>query len=252
MRPRQKRGSLHREPQDSDLQQQLHHAERLATVGQLAAGIAHELNGPLTNILGYAQLASKNEDLPEQVYSDLDNIVRLALHAREIVKKVMLFSRQMPPKREPLCLNKVVRDGLYFTEPLVARSCVETRCHLEDSLPQILGDASQLRQVLVNLVVNAVQAMPEGGIITITTARDPRGVTLRVQDTGTGMDSHTRENCFNPFFTTKDIHEGTGLGLSVAQGIVEAHDARISVRSQSGKGACFSVFFPLQATEDEE
>jgi len=240
----------HRPAQDNDeaeLRLQLQHAERLATVGQLAAGIAHELNGPLGNILGYAQLASKQPDLPEQVYSDLDHIVRFALYAREIVKKVMLFSRQVPPLRESICLNQVVRDGMYLTEPLLLKSRVTMVCHLYEGLPRMIGDPGQMRQVIVNLIVNAVQAMPNGGEIVIATDMDMAEPVLTVSDTGQGMDEKTRKKCFLPFFTTKDIDQGTGLGLSVVHGIVQAHKGSITVESELNKGTKFSLRFPISS-----
>lgn len=229
-----------------ELKQQLHHVDRLATVGQLAAGIAHEINGPLNNILGYAQLSAKQQDLPEQVYKDLDNIIRMSLHAREVVKKVMLFSRQVPPKHDRVDLNEVIRESLYFTEPLCGKNKLGITCLLDDDLPALEGDFAQLRQVVVNLVVNAVQAMPEGqGEITIATEQAPKTglLTMTVQDTGTGMSQETLSRCFDPFYTTKDLEEGTGLGLSVVHGIIKAHNAEIEVKSQSGEGTCFKVTF---------
>lgn len=231
----------------TDLHAQLHHAERLATVGQLAAGIAHELNGPLGNILGYAQLASKHPDLPDQLYADLDHIVRFALHAREIVRKVMLFSRQVLPKQESLSLNQVLNDGLYLTAPLLEKTQVAVTTHLNDNLPLMKGDPGQLRQVLVNLIVNAVQAMPDGGQIEITTRMDQNKIILSVADSGIGMDAETCKKCFMPFFTTKDVDQGTGLGLSVAQGIIQAHGGSVAVDSRPGKGTRFDIFFPNDA-----
>jgi signal transduction histidine kinase len=230
-----------------ELKQQLQHADRLATVGQLAAGIAHEINGPLNNILGYAQLSSKQQDLPEQVYQDLDNIVRLSLHAREVVKKVMLFSRQVPPKHDLVALNKVIHDSLYFTDPLSRQNKIKIKCRLGDDLPLIVGDFSQLRQVVVNLIVNSAQAMDHhGGHIVIQTHHEiPDRVILSVQDTGIGMTPGTLKQCFLPFFTTKDVDEGTGLGLSVVHGIIQGHNGEISVNSEVGKGSKFIVSFPI-------
>lgn len=232
--------------QHIELKQQLHHADRLATVGQLAAGIAHEINGPLNNILGYAQLSAKQQDLPEQVYNDLDNIVRLSLHAREVVKKVMLFSRQVPPKHDLVDLNKVIRESLYFTEPLCRQNKITIENRLDEKLPQIVGDFSQLRQVVVNLIVNSAQAMPEDGgkIIVETDHKGAEDVTMVVRDTGLGMSPRVLKQCFMPFFTTKDVDEGTGLGLSVVHGIIKAHNAEIHVESLVNKGSTFMVVFP--------
>ncbi|MCG8688228.1 MAG: ATP-binding protein [Desulfobacterales bacterium] len=239
-----------------ELEQQLQHADRLATVGQLAAGIAHEINGPLNNILGYAQLSAKQQDLPEQVYQDLDNIIRMSLHAREVVKKVMLFSRQVPPKYDKVDLNEVIRESLYFTEPLCGKSNIRITCRLDENLPALEGDFAQLRQVVVNLMVNAVQAMPDGqGEIIITTGNDDNTgrLTMTVRDTGSGMSQETISRCFDPFYTTKDLEEGTGLGLSVVHGIIKAHGADIDVTSQSGEGTCFTVTFtaaPVKGATD--
>ncbi|MEH0020772.1 MAG: ATP-binding protein [Desulfobacter sp.] len=238
------------EERHKELERQLQHADRLATVGQLAAGIAHELNGPLNNILGYAQLAAKQQELPEQVYTDLDHIVRFSLHTREIVKKVMLFSRQMPPRQETVNLNAVIKDSLYFTEPLCTKSGVDVIRDLCGELPDIQADASQLHQVVVNLIVNAVQAMPDtGGTITITTgtASDTE-IFMAVKDTGKGMGEDTLLQCFMPFFTTKDVNQGTGLGLSVVHGIVESHGGRITADSTPGKGTRFRAVFPVNTS----
>ncbi len=237
-----------------ELEQQLQHADRLATVGQLAAGVAHELNGPLNNILGYAQLSSKQQNLPEQVYQDLDNIVRFSLHAREIVKKVMLFSRQLPAGHERVNLNKIIEESLYFTEPLCSSEKLEIQCDLEKNLPDIKGDSSQLRQVVVNLVVNAAQAMSDKqGLVTVQTMRESKNkVSMVVRDTGSGMSPETLEQCFIPFFTTKDVDQGTGLGLSVVHGIVKSHNGAIHAHSTLGKGSSFHVTFPVNSEKGED
>jgi signal transduction histidine kinase len=236
-----------------ELERQLLHADRLATVGQLAAGIAHEINGPLTNILGYAQLSSKQEDLPEQVYQDLDNIVRLSLHAREIVKKVMLFSRQMPPKHSKVNLNNIITESLYFTEPVCSKTDVDVVCDLLPNLPEIMADSSQIHQIIVNLIVNAVQAMPKGGgkIFVKTYIISDNAVGLTIEDNGAGMSSETLMQCFMPFFTTKDVDQGTGLGLSVVHGIIQSHGGNIEVFSNEGEGARFDIMFPVTIRKEE-
>jgi len=163
-----------------ELEGQLRHADRLAKIGQLTAGVAHELNEPIGNILGFAQLASKNPDLPEQVYRDLEHIVGSSLHAREIIKKLMLFSRQMPHQKIRFNLNNLVKEGLSFIEPRFAKNNVKFIQDLAPNLPEITADPSQLRQVLVNLVVNAYQAMPNGGILTIKTLSEIDNVIIVV------------------------------------------------------------------------
>jgi two-component system, NtrC family, sensor kinase len=209
--------------QQDRLQEQLRHADRLATIGQLAAGVAHELNEPLANILGFAQLAAKSPKLPKQAVEDMQKIVRNYLHAREVIHKLLTFARQMPPEKALVALNRVVKDGLYFLESRCAKAGIEVVRELDADVPEIYADASQVHQVLVNLVVNAVQAMPEGGIVTIETRRGDESAIFIVRDTGCGMTDADRQHIFTPFFTTKDVNEGTGLGLAVVHGIVASH-----------------------------
>ncbi len=227
------------------LKEQIRHADRLATIGQLAAGIAHELNNPLADILGFAQLATNTPDLPEQTYDDLIKIVKSALYAREVIKKILFFSRQPRLKQTTANLNTLVKDWLGFIEPRCAQTGIHLKLALHRALPDICGDPSQLNQVLVNLVINAIHAMPDGGRLTIRTHADSRGVYLTVRDTGTGIAPEIRDKIFLPFFTTKEVDKGTGLGLSVVYGIVKEHGGTISVESQPGRGSNFSIQFPL-------
>jgi signal transduction histidine kinase len=231
------------------LQDQLRHADRLATIGQLAAGVSHELNEPLGNILAFAQLAQKESGLPDQTAQDLEKIVTTSLHAREIVKKLMLFARQTPPQKKPVNLNTIVEEGLYFLESRCSKSGVSIIRHLSDELPEITADPSQLNQVLVNLVVNSIQAMPAGGTLTITTCACNNQVAFRIEDTGIGMGEDVLKQIFIPFFTTKDINEGTGLGLPVVHGIINSHGGAINVESVPGKGSRFEIQLPIAKTE---
>jgi len=233
------------------LQEQLRHADRLATIGQLAAGVAHELNEPLGNILGFAQLAQKQPDLPEQVARDLERIVATSLHARQVINNLMLFSRQTPPRKARLDLNTALDEGLDFLESRCARNDIEMVRQLSPGLPEITADASQLRQVLVNLVVNAIHAMPAGGTLKVTTARRGDRVVLSVEDSGIGMSEEVLKDIFMPFFTTKDVNEGTGLGLPVVHGIVTSHGGVIRVDSAPGRGARFDVELPIAPGEVE-
>ncbi len=232
------------------LQEQLRHADRLATIGQLSAGVAHELNEPLGGILGFAQLVKKTADLPPQTGSDIDKIINATLHAREVVKKLMLFARQMPTRKSLVDVNKMVKEGLYFLESRCQKAGVEmVRC-LTPDLPLIRADQSQLYQVLVNLSVNAVQAMPGGGKLTISTSLVDGHILLRVEDTGIGMSKDIMNKLFIPFFTTKDVNEGTGLGLSVVHGIVTSHGGTIKVASEVGKGSIFEIQLPVKGDDE--
>ena len=230
----------------AEMENQLRHSDRLAKIGQLTAGVAHELNEPLGNILGFAQLSAKANNLPDQVYSDLDNIVKSALHAREIIKKLMFFSRQTPPRETQVNLNRLIEDGIYLFESRCAKSGITVVKNLYQDLPTIKADLSQLQQVFTNLIINAIHAMPEEGTLGIETTFDKDFVCLIVQDSGIGMAQETLKQIFLPFFTTKDVKQGTGLGLSVVHGIVKAHGGGIDVKSRVGQGAEFKIRFPLK------
>jgi signal transduction histidine kinase len=235
----------HAEDERLRLQDQLRHADRLATIGQLAAGVAHELNEPLGGILGFAQLIQQSHEMPPQIEQDINRIINSSLHAREVVKKLMIFSRQLPTRKTLVDLNKIVREGLYFLESRCMKAGVDLVRNLEPDLPVIKADQSQLYQVLVNLSVNAVQAMPNGGRLLIKTKCNEGFIKLTVEDTGIGMNKEIMNKLFIPFFTTKDVNEGTGLGLSVVHGIVTAHGGEIRVESEPDIGSKFEISFPV-------
>lgn len=228
------------------LEEQLRHADRLATIGQLAAGVAHELNEPLGNILGFAQLIKKNTVFSQQLDQDIQKIVNASLHARDIIKKLMIFARQMPPQVGKVKLNNVVQEGLYFFEDRCEKAGIELVRQISPHTPDLIGDEAQLKQVLVNLVVNSIQAMPNGGKLTIQTSANINHVLLVVEDTGIGISEREIDKIFLPFFTTKDVNEGTGLGLAVVHGIVAAHQGKIKVESVINQGTRFEIQFPMQ------
>ena len=234
------------------LQGQLRHAERLATVGQLSAGVAHELNEPLAAILGFAELVKQSSGVAEQASHDIDRIIRAALHAREIIRKLMIFTRQIPTRKAECDLNHIATDGLYFLASRCAKEGISVTHELEDALPPVLADPSQMHQVLVNLVVNAIQAMPRGGTLTISTRSQAGKAFLRVTDTGIGMTPEVQRQLFVPFFSTKDVGQGTGLGLAVVHGIVTAHGGTIDVKSEVGRGSSFEICIPTHAASPAE
>jgi signal transduction histidine kinase len=240
------------ERERAHLQQQLIHADRLATIGQLAAGVAHELNEPLGSILGFAQLARKCPGLPEPAARDIEKIVTGSLYAREVIKKLMVFARQVPARKVLVNLNQVVEDSLYFLEARCAKAGTRVVRELAPELPEIHGDPAQLKQVLVNLVVNAVQAMPDGGTLTVKTRANGYATSLIVEDTGTGMNEEVLGKIFLPFFTTKDVNEGTGLGLPVVHGIVSSHGGSIDVQSRPGQGTRFEIRLPAAGLEQTQ
>ncbi len=234
------------------LHNQLLHADRLATIGMLAAGVAHELNEPLGNILGFAQLAKKCPDIPASAEQDIGKIEAASLLAREIIQKLLVFARQAPPQKTQVNLNQIVKEGLYFFEARCAKEGIELVQLLSADLPEIIADPGQLNQLLVNLVVNALQSMPGAGKITVQTQFCDHNVLLSVEDTGTGMSKDVLDKIFVPFFTTKDVGHGTGLGLPVVYGIVTAHGGSINVKSEPGCGTRFEIQLPAAEPDDME
>ncbi len=238
----------HEKGERSRLEEQLRQADRLATIGMLAAGTAHELNEPLGSILGFAQLAAKTPELPEPAARDLAKISKAALHAREIIKKLLLFARQTPPRKAAIELNRIVEEGIELLTPQCEKGAIQVERSLCPDLPPIVADPGQVRQIVLNLVVNALQATPRGGHIEVGTSADATHVQLQVEDFGAGMSEDVIAQIFLPFYTTKEIGQGTGLGLSVVHGIVAAHGGTVEVVSAPGKGARFSVRLPLAPT----
>jgi signal transduction histidine kinase len=225
------------------LRRQLWQVERLGMIGQLAAGLAHELNEPLGSILGYAQLAQRSFALPDQTGRDLAKVVKAALHARDIVRRLLIFARQAPVTREPVAVNDVIRESLFLLEGRCARQGVKIALRLQADLPPVRADRTLVEQAFLNLAVNGVQAMPAGGRLTVRTEGAER-VRLVVEDTGGGMSGEVLERCFDPFFTTRDVGQGSGMGLAVTHGIVTSLGGTIEAESEPGRGSRFVVELP--------
>jgi signal transduction histidine kinase len=229
------------EGEKARLQEQLRHADRVSTIGQLALGAGHELEGPLGNVLKYAERIRDLPDLSPRAKEDADEIVDAALHSAEVVRKLLVFGRPVPSLRTSVDLNSLVRNGLYLLEARCEREGIRLVSNLAADLPEISADQAQIHQVLVNLVVNSIQAMPAGGVLTIETRRDGEHVVLVVEDTGTGMTDEVLRQIYVPLFTTKELGQGTGLGLSVVRDIVTSHGGTIDAQSEVGKGSRFEV-----------
>jgi signal transduction histidine kinase len=224
-------------------------AAKLAAVGEMAAGIAHELNNPLTSVTGFTELALTEIPQDTETHKDLEMVLQEALRARSVVRRLLDFARQSESTRARASLNEVVDDVVALSRHLIHTSGVELKLDLEVNLPWAVVDVNQMKQVLLNLVHNALQAMPNGGemkIMTESVARSNRDwVVVSVMDTGIGISPAEQARIFEPFYTTKGNHGGTGLGLSVTYGIVTDHGGQIDVESQPGKGSKFTVWLPL-------
>jgi PAS domain S-box-containing protein len=226
-------------------QAQLIQAAKLAAVGELAAGVAHELNNPLTSILGFAELLL-NSLLPDGSFRhDLEIIAKQARRARDIVRNLLDFARQTRPQRLPADVNSLLCQTLDLVRQHLENNGVVIEEDYAPDLGLLTLDAGQMKQVFLNLITNASHAMPEGGKLTLRTNRLGDEVVIAISDTGEGMPLEVREHIFEPFFTTKPTGEGTGLGLSISLGIVQEHGGRIAVESQVGQGSTFTVWLPI-------
>ncbi len=230
-------------------QVQLIQAAKLAALGELAAGIAHELNNPLTIVLGFAELLQSTTPPESPTGHDLETIAKQAQRARDIVRNLLGFARQIKPQRTPADVNQLLHQTLDLVRQRLAKNGVLI---VENFAPEpglLALDVGQMRQVFLNLFTNAAYAMPEGGKLKVSTARLGDEVAVSVSDTGKGIPAELRDRIFEPFFTTKPVGQGTGLGLSSSLGIVQEHDGRIAVESQVGQGSTFTVWLPARAAQ---
>jgi two-component system NtrC family sensor kinase len=235
----------------SDMHAHLVRTEKLASLGQLVAGIAHEINNPLSGILMFANLFAEDRTLPQEKRDDAMIIVRETQRCAAIVKRLLEFSRNSIPHKKSTSLAKIMDDTLSLLEHQATLSNIEIFRLYDATLPNVEVDPDQIEQVFVNMVVNACQAMPQGGQLTVTIRADfdSRCIITTIEDTGQGIPKEHLEKIFDPFFTTKDQPvngmAGTGLGLSVSYGIVQNHGGRIDVASHVGIGTVFTVELPL-------
>jgi signal transduction histidine kinase len=227
-----------------ELESQLRQAQKLDVVGRLAGGIAHDFNNLLTGILGADELLLLS-DLGADQRVEVEAIREAAERAAELTRQLLAFGRRQALFPHPVPLDTLVLDSYRLLRRIVDET-IALELGLEAGDRQVLVDVSQFHQVLVNLVVNAAQAMPDGGAVTIRTASPtPETLTLSVEDQGAGIPAEVLPHVFEPFYTTKPAGQGTGLGLSVVQGIVEQHGGQMSVTSTQGQGSTFTVTFPL-------
>jgi two-component system, NtrC family, sensor kinase len=225
-------------------QQQVGRSEKLASIGRLAAGVAHEINNPLTGVLTFAHLLREKENMNDEDREDLDLIIHETTRGAAIVRGLLDFARERPVVQAPLALNDVVRQTVLLLGNRSALQQIEVVEDLQEHLPAVNGDANQLQQVVVNLSVNACEAMPKGGTLLLRTSSEDGKVLVSVTDTGCGIKREHLDQIFEPFFSTKAVGKGTGLGLSVSYGIVQQHGGSLEVQSEEGKGSTFTVILP--------
>ena len=239
--------------QRKEMEQQLRRTERLAAVGQLAAGVAHELNNPLAAVQAYSQFLSSRQDLDESMREDVDTIYKEAQRASKITANLLQFCRKHEPEKKLISINEVIEDSIELNAYRLKVNNIEMSTNLDPELPQTMADFFQLQQVFVNLITNAEQAMTKAhgqGTLTITSSLAKGAIRVTFADSGPGIPDDALNKVFDPFFTTKDVGEGTGLGLSICFGIVEHHGGTIRVKSEDGKGSTFTIELPV-VTADE-
>jgi len=224
-------------------------SEKQASVGKLAAGVAHEINNPLTAVLTFTHLILRRKDLPEDMRSDLETIAVQTERVRKIVKGLLDFSRQTRLDPEQVNLNRLLEDCVSLLENQALIRGVNLHFDREEELPLLTLDRSQFQSVIVNMIINALDATEPGGSIALRAKRssgqEQEGVEIRIADTGSGILPEHMDRLFDPFFTTKEVGKGTGLGLSVSAGIVARHSGHISVKSKPGEGSVFHIWLPL-------
>jgi two-component system, cell cycle sensor histidine kinase and response regulator CckA len=240
------------------LKVELLHAQKMESIGTLAGGIAHDFNNLLTVVLGFSELMLTDKDPADPDYGDLQKIRHAAANGAELVHRLLVFSSKTEPRLGPMNLNAQIVQ----LEKLLRRTipkAIDIQLGLSDDLPEINADPFQMEQILMNLAVNARDAMPDGGKLRVTTemvtlgedyrsvsaeAKPGRCVVMAVSDTGHGMDKQTVERIFEPFYTTKEVGKGTGLGLAMVHRIVNQHNGYITCDSEVGRGTTFKIYLP--------
>ncbi|RMF99388.1 MAG: HAMP domain-containing protein, partial [Acidobacteria bacterium] len=228
------------------LNDQLIQTEKLAAMGTFTAGIAHEINNPLASISSLIQMIQKKESLDFETKEKLKLILSQIMRIKQVTSDMMEFARVRPPSKTPLNINAVLEATLRLVSFDKGFQRLQLIKELSKELPKVYGDANQLQQVFLNILLNARDAMPDGGTLKIKTYTQEDSVMVEIEDSGIGISKENLKRVFDPFFTTKPSGRGTGLGLAVCYGIISAHGGNIEVQSQSGKGTKFIIKFPAQ------
>jgi PAS domain S-box-containing protein len=231
--------------------EQMAQADKLASIGALSSGIAHEINNPLGIILGYTQLMLRNEEKESARAADLKTIEKQVRHCKSIVEDLLNFARTSAPKKEMCDVHGVIEEVLHFFRQHAKLEGIRIETVFDRRIGQLLLDEKKIKQVLLNLLMNAHYAVGRQGVIAVTTERMPNGqqALIQVRDTGPGIEPKNLSRIFDPFFTTKPTGQGTGLGLSVSYGIIKNHGGEIWAESVPGQGAAFIILLPLPADQ---
>jgi len=227
-------------------QQQISQSEKLASIGRLSAGIAHEINNPLTGILTFAHLLKQKKSNNEEDIKDVEVIIRETTRVRDIVRGLLDFARQTPFKKEFLNINDILHQILKLIKNQKELRKIVIEENYSRNIPNFYGDKNQLQQVFLNIILNAGEAIPNTGTITIATLFKQNHIVITIKDTGCGIKKENLDKIFDPFYTTKPVGKGTGLGLSISYGIIEQHAGYIECESEEGIGTTFSIFVPVK------
>jgi PAS domain S-box-containing protein len=250
-------GEMEREQAEIENQKLREKAElssRLAAIGEMAAGIAHEINNPLTSVVGFSDLLMEKQDLSDDIREEIKIINEGSKRVKSIVSRMLTFAHQTKPARTITDINEIINSTLDMRSYVLKTANIQVMKHFDSALPKIFIDPGQIQQVVLNLILNAEYAMKKAhgkGTLIVTTDNVANHIRISFKDDGAGMDQETRKKLFNPFFTTKQVNEGTGLGLSLSRSLILEHGGTIEVDSELGKGATFIITLPINQPSEE-
>ena len=243
------------EKEKQELQDKAQVASRLAAIGEMAAGVAHEINNPLTGVIGFSQMLMQRENVPEDIKDQLKVIADGSQRVANIVKRLLTFARQTKPTKNLIDLNELIDNTLKLRDYVLKTANIEVVTRFDPDVPWLVVDPGQLQQVLLNLIINAEYAMKQAhgkGTLTVITKKKGDKVQILIQDDGSGISKENLKHLFEPFFTTKDPGEGTGLGLSLSRSIILEHGGKIDIKSEIGVGSTFIIELPILETLSPE
>ena len=229
---------------EAALKRRMEHADRLSILGEITAGIAHELNTPLANILGFAELLKSEFKNDKKVSKDLNKIIDHAIFSREVLKKLMFFACEMPQEMKQVNLVPILKSAIDLLDASFRKERVKYLVKIEDETLWLKADPVQLTQIIFNLLMNAIYYSPVNGLVSMEALQTETDIILKISDEGSGFTPETLDKVFQPFFTTKPMEDGSGLGLSVVHGIVSSHKGTITAKNRLIKGAIFTITLP--------